>query len=268
MSRADTTNTVPLTGIVVCFNEGFRLTDCLSHLSFCDELIVVDLGSTDDSRHVAKMYNARIIDHEWTPVVESVREIAIKQAKTDWLIFLDPDMVFPQPVLDEVYRVVSEHEQLGWIRIPYVNYFRQKELKFSRWMRRGMYPAVMHKERVVITPNVHAGMKLKEGFIQHEIKTDSHEDCIIHYWGESYRHILSKHIRYLKQEGASLYNRGKRFSWGEMLADLCVELRSAVLKYRGLSGGVNAWGLTLFWLWYVVMRWRSLYKHERKLKFQ
>ena len=47
-------------------NEESRLADCLhAFSSIYDELIVVDTGSTDNTKRIAKDFSARIYDFEW-----------------------------------------------------------------------------------------------------------------------------------------------------------------------------------------------------------
>jgi len=42
-----------MTGVVVTINENRRLEQCLESLRFCSQLVVIDLGSTDDSVRIA-----------------------------------------------------------------------------------------------------------------------------------------------------------------------------------------------------------------------
>jgi glycosyltransferase involved in cell wall biosynthesis len=59
---------LPLTAIVVCFNEDRRLADCLKSISFCDEIIVCDLGSTDRSLAIAAELATKVTHAERVPV--------------------------------------------------------------------------------------------------------------------------------------------------------------------------------------------------------
>jgi len=254
-----------ITGIVVTYNEDRHLEECLESLSFCSEILVFDMGSSDKSIEIAKSSGAKVFYIERKPIVETVRFDAIEYAKNDWVVFMDPDMIFPLYLYDRLCRIIPENSSLAWIELPYLNYFRGKRLNFSRWMRPGIYPAILNKNRVEFSSNVHAGMKIIDGYEKYRINPNSSEGCITHYWGESYRHIIQKHLRYIKQEGKSMFYRGKIFTWREMFDDVYKELKDGVLKYRGVSGGFHAWLLTLFWLWYVVMRWVSLYKYQKQI---
>ena len=57
-------NSLKLVGFVKCFNEGHNgnLERCLKHLSvFCDEIVICDDSSTDNSVEIAKKYTNQII---------------------------------------------------------------------------------------------------------------------------------------------------------------------------------------------------------------
>lgn len=90
-----------LVGFVKCFNEGSNgnLKRCLTHLSmFCDDIVVCDDSSTDNSLEIAKKFTSNIIQMP----DDFVCEIAHKQKllekalelDPDWIVFLDPDEIF------------------------------------------------------------------------------------------------------------------------------------------------------------------------------
>jgi len=85
--------TLPVTGLVITFNEDRRLSDCLTALEPCDDVIVVDLGSADRSAEVALRAGARLVTHAWAPNVESLLPDVVCLACNDWIVRLDPDEV-------------------------------------------------------------------------------------------------------------------------------------------------------------------------------
>ena len=75
---------------VICKNEAHNIEDCLKSLAWCDEIVVVDSGSTDATVELAKKYTPKVIHHEW-PGFIAQKNYAMEQATGDWVISLDAD---------------------------------------------------------------------------------------------------------------------------------------------------------------------------------
>lgn len=72
-------------------NEAEHLADCLETLSFADELIVVDGGSTDATCEIARRYTEHVHVHaDWQGFGEQRRR-AERHATGDWILMIDAD---------------------------------------------------------------------------------------------------------------------------------------------------------------------------------
>ncbi len=56
---------IRVSGCIVACNEGDRIGACVDSLEFCDELLVIDSGSTDDTVRQARARGARVVAREW-----------------------------------------------------------------------------------------------------------------------------------------------------------------------------------------------------------
>lgn len=61
---------------------------------YVDEIIVVDTGSTDSSVAVAQEFGAKIFHETWQDDFSTPRNLAIREATGDWIVFLDADEYF------------------------------------------------------------------------------------------------------------------------------------------------------------------------------
>ena len=76
-------------------NEEKNLEKSLASLGDnMDELIVVDTGSTDNTKGIAQAYGADLYDFPWQDDFSLARNFALDKAKGDWMIFLDADENF------------------------------------------------------------------------------------------------------------------------------------------------------------------------------
>jgi glycosyltransferase involved in cell wall biosynthesis len=77
---------------VIARNEERFIADCLdSARPFVDEVIVVDTGSTDRTREIAREHGAQVEHFQWCDDFAAARNTAIDHATTDWIFMLDAD---------------------------------------------------------------------------------------------------------------------------------------------------------------------------------
>ena len=83
----------PVTAVIVFRNEKKDLQKSLPAVRWCDEILAVNMASTDGSLEVAKQYADVIYDAPVYRIHEPTRSAACALAKNDWILILDPDEV-------------------------------------------------------------------------------------------------------------------------------------------------------------------------------
>jgi glycosyltransferase involved in cell wall biosynthesis len=248
------------TAIVVTYNEAAHLPECLAALDFCEEKIVIDLGSTDTSREIAQVFGCRVIEHERVDIVEQIRAWAISQARNDWIVFMDPDEIFPRSSLDFVERALGE-KGVGGITFERLNYFIGQPIRHGRWYGKTGFPRIFHKDSVILSASVHDGLKRKKEYIYKKVP-----GVIKHYWIDSLEQFYEKHTRYLKFEGESRYKRGQRFSTFAMYKSLGVNFIMWYIVNHGFMDTVTGWQLITLALWYEKNAWISLKEYQQRMQ--
>lgn len=80
-----------ITGIVITLNEADNIEDCLTSLAqVCNELIVVDSGSTDATVQIAEQHGARVIHQDYLGDGPQ-KAFGVPYASNDWILALDAD---------------------------------------------------------------------------------------------------------------------------------------------------------------------------------
>ncbi len=87
-------------------NEEKNIGRCLHNIKpLVDEMIVVDTGSTDRTKDIAKAFGAKVYDFAWTGDFSEARNYSLSKASGEWILILDADEViapFDQDVLKEL----------------------------------------------------------------------------------------------------------------------------------------------------------------------
>lgn len=78
-------------------NEEKVLGRCLeSAIKFADEIIILDTGSTDKTKEIAKQFTDKVFDFEWINDFSAARNFAFSKAVMDYQMWLDADDVVPE----------------------------------------------------------------------------------------------------------------------------------------------------------------------------
>ncbi len=73
-------------------DEAAVLADCLEGACrFADELVIVDTGSTDETKEIASRYTDRVFDFTWCDDFASARNFSYSKASCDHIMWLDAD---------------------------------------------------------------------------------------------------------------------------------------------------------------------------------
>ncbi|WP_255118006.1 glycosyltransferase family 2 protein [Synechococcus sp. HJ21-Hayes] len=82
-------------GVVLCLNEAVNLPRCLASMGWCDELLVLDSGSSDGSQRCAASLGARVLEHRQPGrfLISDQRNWALEHAglQSTWVLFVDAD---------------------------------------------------------------------------------------------------------------------------------------------------------------------------------
>ncbi len=117
-----------LTVLVLAKNEQENITRCLEGLKFCDQIVIVDDGSTDDTIKIAKKNGAVVLEHELSGDFAAMRNWALEQIKSNWVLFIDADEVVTKELANEIRQAITKVECKGFL-IRRLDYMWGKELK-------------------------------------------------------------------------------------------------------------------------------------------
>lgn len=256
-----------ISGLLTTYNESQYLEECLQRLSFCDEIIVVDLGSSDESVEIAERYGCTLLHHELVPFAEKVRDLAIRNARNDWVLFTDPDMYFPLGIEKRIDNFLADcTEEIGLIHMPAKKYFRNKPIQYGSKSAIESRVALLDRKKVDFLPLVHySGFRPKENIIPVGLMLGI-DDYIEHHWVDRMSEAVEKALRYLPYEAERRHDIYQGYSFRATVKEFFKlfirEMRSGAYKDWL---GIQIW---LFNIWYVIdanIRW-IIFELDQKIK--
>ncbi len=245
-----------LSATVICKDEAEKIRGCLESVRFCDEVVVVDSGSTDGTVAIARELADRVVERDW-PGYVAQQNFARGAARGQWVLSIDADERVTPELAREIQALLRSGE-------PGVDGFRiTRHVHYlGRWIdHSGWYPE----------PRVRLFRREKgrwEGVDPHyDVRVDGAlgdlEGEIVHYTYDD----LADHVRTLNRFSSILARehraRGRRFSWLALLGRPPLEfLKKYVLK-KGYRDGAPGFYVATLSAFYVFLKFAKLWEAER-----
>src|SRR5437868_5532208 len=120
-----------ITATIITLNEEDRIAEAIASLPCCDEVIVIDAGSTDRTREIARERGARVILRPWEGFSKQ-KNLAAEQARNDWILSIDADERLSIELADEIVSWNPAEGQRAF-SMPRRVFYLGKWIKHSGW---------------------------------------------------------------------------------------------------------------------------------------
>ena len=129
------TTRASISAFVVCCNEERQIRRCLESVAWCDEIIVVDSGSTDSTISICKEFTDKIIHKDWEGYVKQKR-FALGECSKDWVLNVDADEEVSVELKEEIKEILVRDRQPN---APTISGYNLNRVVFflERWWRKG-----------------------------------------------------------------------------------------------------------------------------------
>ncbi|MEH6422032.1 glycosyltransferase family 2 protein [Pseudomonas sp. CGJS7] len=200
-----------MSATVIAFNEADRIGDCLASLAFCDEIVVVDSHSTDQTRQIAERMGARVIVRTFDGF-RSQKQFAVEQARHDWVLCLDAD----ERVDATLRAAIQAERERGFAGAAGFRFARLSEY-FGRYLRHGnAYP----DRKLRLFDRRRGGWRgdreiHETASVDGAVKTLPGD--LLHRPFRSFEHQLGKGRQYAQMMAEHAYARGQRASLGRLV---------------------------------------------------
>jgi glycosyltransferase involved in cell wall biosynthesis len=120
-----------VSALILTLNEERNLPNCLSSLSWCKDIVVLDSYSSDKTEQIAKDAGVRFLQRHFDDYA-SQRNFGLNQINYQhpWVLMIDADEVVPEALAREIEKVVCTNKD----NIA-LYYMRRKDFFFGKWIK-------------------------------------------------------------------------------------------------------------------------------------
>lgn len=207
---------LPLSAYILTYNSEKYLNDVLRPLKdICDEIILFDSGSNDQTESIAKKWGASFIYRKFDDFMNQ-RNAAQDACSHDWVLFVDSDEIIDQEMVDEIKRLKLknfewEGKSIEAFQLKRRWYLFGHEVRAFLPISAPDYPIrLFQRSKVRFHPGGRKVHETPSGFQTMEVLK---QGAIHHYSCESADYLFSKLNQYTTLAAEDLRERGKTFSW-------------------------------------------------------
>ncbi|MGD8485752.1 MAG: glycosyltransferase family 2 protein [Chloroflexota bacterium] len=254
-----------ISGVVIALNEAHQLHYALSTLvPWCDEVIVVDQHSEDDTAGIAEQMGATVYQHERTGgIADPARRFAVGKATGDWVFILDADEMIPPSLADHLRELTEEDPPIDVVLVPRAN------LILGRWIQHGNNWPSRHARffrpgSLLMTDRIHKSITPAPGARRHKLAADP-ALAIWHFPGGNLSDLVRKVDRYTDIEARQAYARGRRVNGPlGLFPDAITYFWRQYLRGRGYRDGTMGLAVAITRTYYRILTAAKLYELPRR----
>jgi glycosyltransferase involved in cell wall biosynthesis len=174
-----------ITATIITLNEERNIARAIESLRCCDEILILDSGSTDRTVELASNLGVRVIEAGWRGY-SGQKNWAAEQAANDWILSLDADEALSEALEAEIWNLKKTGPQCDGYTMPRLAQYLGRWILHSGWYPDRKMRLYDRRKARWVGEFVHEMVQVK-GRIGHL------ESNILHFTCDS----LSEHLRTL-----------------------------------------------------------------------
>jgi glycosyltransferase involved in cell wall biosynthesis len=218
-----------LSVIIITKNEADNIQACLDSVSFADQRIIVDSGSTDGTVAIARAAGATVIETDW-PGFGAQKNRALDAASGDWVLSLDADERISDALRGEILAAIAQPAHEAYM-LPRLSSFCGYFIRHAGWYPDHIVRLFWRGSARFSDDLVHERIVIDEG------SAGRLTNPIIHYSYRDDSAYLRKLEQYSSLGARQAFEAGKRGGLAKAILHGCAAfLRSYVAKRGFLDG--------------------------------
>ncbi len=197
---------LPISVVIITKNEEANITRAItSVLPVCDDIIVIDSGSTDATTTLAKNLGARVIEQEWQGYSKQ-KNLGNNLAKYNYIFSIDADEAFSPALRQELVSLFDLGQLKTMFRVNLINHYCSKPIKHGAWYPDWHY-RLFDKTQLIWKENddVHEGLSYDDQTSRASLK-----EHLYHYTTQTDSYYLAKMENYAQLYASKMRAKNKK----------------------------------------------------------
>jgi len=247
----------PISATLITYNEEQSIAKALESLSWVDEIVVVDSGSSDTTLEICRRFTDKIFHRDWTGYVDQ-KSFAVEKALHDWIISLDADERVSPELQAEIRSFAPGEIRCSGYRIPRVAFFMGRWIKHGIWYPDYQLRLFDRRHGKWEGGRVHESVKIrgKPGFLAGEIH---------HFVYPSFTDYLKRLEIYSNLAALDYRDKGKPANPFNLLAKPFAAFVNSYLLKRGFLDGTPGFMVAVMSSISVFFKHAKLYELKRNM---
>lgn len=249
-----------LTALIITYNEIGYIKKCIESISFADEIIVVDSFSTDGTYEYLKSNpKVKVIQNPFENFTAQ-KSFALKQAKNDWVLFLDADEVVSDALQSEIIETVSSDTEIAafWFYRQFM--FKNEKLNFSGWQTDKNY-RLFRKSKAVFSD-----CKIVHETLDVDGTSGILKEKLTHYCYKNYEDYKGKMLKYGRLRAQEELSNSKKFNYIKLFVKPTWKFFHNYVFRLGILDGLNGINVCYLNALSVYIRYKELHKLEKTIE--
>ena len=221
---------IAISAVIPTLNESAQIQAAIEALSWADQVIVVDGGSTDDTVARAKCAGACAISLSGS-TIGSQRNAGIELARNEWVLAIDADERVDPTLREEIARVVRSTGGPSAYGFRFRNEYLGRELKYGPWGRDWHVRLFTRYQRYSAT-RVHEGLEARG-------QIGSLRGAMIHRPYRDVAHHAAKIVKYARWGADDLRAKGRKPSVWALVTRPAWRFMRDYFIYSGWRDGIQ-----------------------------
>jgi glycosyltransferase involved in cell wall biosynthesis len=218
-----------ISATIITFNEERNIPRVLESLRCCDEIVVVDSGSTDRTVEIAAKLGARVVESPWRGYAGQ-KNFASEHCSNDWVLSLDADESLSEALEGEIWQIKKNGPRFDAYTMPRLAQYLGRWILHSGWYPDRKVRLFDRRKARWIGDYVHESVSV-EGSIGHL------EANILHFTCSSLSEHLKTMDRYTTLAAEQIVDQKKSIGWTQLLLDPAWTFFQTLVLKRGFLDG-------------------------------